>query len=293
VDSLRTERAHRLPRASSRDPAFPQPDPDKEEKGKGKERRIKEKEKEGEMVESALVGSDAATRNEVIKTAFLKTNDDLRARSFETSFSGSTAATVLLAGDKLVCCNVGDSRALLASYKNPRLLPNFQLPADVASQLHENDKIWLALPVSRDHKPDDVDEHKRIIAAHGRVEPFKEPNGDPVGPYRVWLENDNIPGLAMSRSLGDKVAQQVGVICDPEIFEMKLTPDDKFLIIASDGIWEFIPNDKAVELVVPFWIDNDPEGACDKLISESVQRWKSEDEVIDDITVIVIFLSIP
>ncbi len=245
------------------------------------------------MVESALVGSDAATRNEVIKTAFLKTNDDLRARSFETSFSGSTAATVLLAGDKLVCCNVGDSRALLASYKNPRLLPNFQLPADVASQLHENDKIWLALPVSRDHKPDDVDEHKRIIAAHGRVEPFKEPNGDPVGPYRVWLENDNIPGLAMSRSLGDKVAQQVGVICDPEIFEMKLTPDDKFLIIASDGIWEFIPNDKAVELVVPFWIDNDPEGACDKLISESVQRWKSEDEVIDDITVIVIFLSIP
>jgi serine/threonine protein phosphatase PrpC len=198
----------------------------------------------------------------------------------------------MLVGDRLVCSNVGDSRALLASYKSPTNLANFKLPEEVAAQLQKNDKVWLALPVSRDHKPDDADEHKRIIAAHGRVEPFQEPTGEPIGPYRVWLANENVPGLAMSRSLGDKVAAQVGVICEPEIFEMPLTADDKFLIIGSDGVWEFIPNDKAVEMVVPYWIDNDPEGACDKLISEAVLHWKAEDEVIDDITVIVIFLSV-
>ena len=68
--------------------------------------------------------------------------------------------------------------------------------------------------------------------------------------------------------------------------------DDKFIIIASDGIWEFISNTEAVEMVVNFWMKNDPEGAVDELVRVAVQRWKKEDEVIDDITCILIFLSI-
>jgi serine/threonine protein phosphatase PrpC len=71
-----------------------------------------------------------------------------------------------------------------------------------------------------------------------------------------------------------------------------LDKDDKFIIIASDGIWEFISNTEAVEMVVNFWMKNDPEGAVDELVRVAVQRWKKEDEVIDDITCILIFLSI-
>ena len=198
----------------------------------------------------------------------------------------------MLIGNKLVCANVGDSRAILASYKTPKSIKNIQLPPEFAD-LPENEKIWLALPLSRDHKPDDEEEYKRIIEANGRVEPFKEPTGEAVGPYRVWLKDENVPGLAMSRSMGDKVAAQVGVISEPEIYETTLTKDDKFIIIASDGIWEFLPNDQVVEMVVPYWEENNPEGACDKLISESVYHWQNEDEVIDDITLIVIFLSVP
>ena len=36
-----------------------------------------------------------------------------------------------------------------------------------------------------------------------------------MGPSRVWLAHEDVPGLAMSRSLGDYVAQSVGVIPDP------------------------------------------------------------------------------
>jgi len=50
----------------------------------------------------------------------------------------------------------------------------------------------------------------------GRVDPFREPNGHPIGPARVWLKVENVPGLAMSRSFGDAVAHSVGVIPDPE-----------------------------------------------------------------------------
>ena len=38
-----------------------------------------------------------------------------------------------------------------------------------------------------------------------------------VGPARVWLARQDIPGLAMSRSFGDEVAQTVGVISDPDV----------------------------------------------------------------------------
>ena len=120
-----------------------------------------------------------------------------------------------------------------------------------------------------------------------------EENGETVGPSRVWLKDESVPGLAMSRSLGDKIGAQVGVICEPEIFETTLTPDDKFLILASDGLWEFLPNDQVVELTVPYWEEGNAQGACDRLISEAVQRWEREDDGVDDITVIVVFLSSP
>lgn len=47
----------------------------------------------------------------------------------------------------------------------------------------------------------------------------------------------------MSRSFGDQAAAEVGVNAIPEITEMNLIEADKFMILASDGVWEFISND--------------------------------------------------
>ena len=44
-----------------------------------------------------------------------------------------------------------------------------------------------------------------------------------------------------------------------------------------------------MKLVIPFYIQNDPEGAVNKLIKEANAAWKKEEDVIDDITVIVVF----
>jgi serine/threonine protein phosphatase PrpC len=48
----------------------------------------------------------------------------------------------------------------------------------------------------------------------------------------------------MSRSIGDFIAHSVGVIPDPEVMRFELNPDHKFLIIASDGVWEFLSNEE-------------------------------------------------
>jgi serine/threonine protein phosphatase PrpC len=65
-----------------------------------------------------------------------------------------------------------------------------------------------------------------------------------MGPQRVWIKDEEVPGLAMSRSFGDKVAASVGVICIPEIKEYKYNKGDSFFILASDGLWEFIDNNE-------------------------------------------------
>ena len=49
----------------------------------------------------------------------------------------------------------------------------------------------------------------------GRVFPYKDEDGEQMGPFRIWLKDQNIPGLAMTRSFGDYIASTVGVIDEP------------------------------------------------------------------------------
>ena len=63
----------------------------------------------------------------------------------------------------------------------------------------------------------------------------------------------DVPGLAMSRSLGDYVAQSVGVIPTPEIDVYDITANDRYVVIASDGVWEFLSNERVAQLALPFY----------------------------------------
>jgi serine/threonine protein phosphatase PrpC len=78
----------------------------------------------------------------------------------------------------------------------------------------------------------------------------------------------------MTRSIGDLVAKSVGVTYDPEIkIVSNLTNEDKFIVIASDGLWDRIPNDEVTRLVASYFINRDAEGAATHLLNESVTRW--------------------
>ncbi len=73
-----------------------------------------------------MLSADKLKRNAVISEGFLKTSFDIRKRSFDCNYSGSTVVSVMIAGRKLICANVGDSRAILGAYKSKHahLLPN-------------------------------------------------------------------------------------------------------------------------------------------------------------------------
>ena len=162
--------------------------------------------------------------------------------------------------------NVGDSRAVLG---------------------RKNGDGADAVELSEDQKPDRPDEKRRILASSGRVHACRGPSGEPIGPARVWLAHQDVPGLAMSRSFGDGVAKSIGVHAQPEVSTVRRTPDDLFIIWATDGVWEFISSQEAVDMVQA---SESPRIACQKLVRESTRRWKAEEEVIDDITAVVAFL---
>ena len=109
---------------------------------------------------------------------------------------------------------------------------------------------------------------------------------------RVWLKNEDIPGLAMTRSFGDSMAARVGVNAIPEIQEYFLAPDDKIMVLASDGVWEFLKNQEVASIVYPFYLQKNAEGAAESLVRAAFKRWKREESVIDDITCIIVFLDV-
>ena len=94
----------------------------------------------------------------------------------------------------------------------------------------------------------------------------------------------------MSRSIGDGIAHSVGVIHEPEVTEHALQEHDVFVVLASDGVWEFLSNDDVVKIVYPCWKSGSPEIAAERVIKESLSKWKTLQDIVDDITVIVVFL---
>ena len=203
--------------------------------------------------------------SDILTRAFRHAERDIEKNSdIDANFSGTTCVMVLQVGEKILCANVGDSRAIMVK---------------------ENNKI---IPLSIDQKPDDPEETKRIVENGGEISQFEE-DGEKSGPFRVWKKGEEYPGIAMSRSIGDFIATTLGVVPVPKFLDEKIDSDTKFIVVASDGVWEFLENQKVADIVMPFYKKNDPDGACKALIKESTDWWNQEDVVVDDITAIVVF----
>jgi serine/threonine protein phosphatase PrpC len=178
--------------------------------------------------------------------------------SIETDFSGTTFTCAVIRDNYCVCANIGDSRTTIG-YRGAT-------------------GGIIAEEITHDHKPDTPAEKARIEAKGGRV--FAVEYDDGVdGPPRVWLGHMDVPGLAMSRSLCDSVAHTAGVSSEPEFFDYTFNNgrEDLILVMASDGLWEFMSNKEVLDIAVT---TTEPRFAVDRLISEANDRWMREEQVI-------------
>ena len=210
--------------------------------------------------------------SDIITDIFIKENTKLISNEMINSMlSGSTCVSCIYTPIKLITANVGDSRIILGKYNK------------------ENNK-WKSVDLTRDHKPSLPDEEKRILSKGGRIEPMKDEDNSFIGPPRVWLKEQDYPGLAMSRSFGDRVAHSVGVSEEPEIKDYIFCKEDKFFVVASDGLFEFISSQNIVEIIKDYYLSGDIVGCCEYLYELSKDKWMKEEEVVDDITMILVFL---
>ena len=210
------------------------------------------------------------SKEQILTKVFTSFNQELtKNKNIDTILSGSTCNTILFLDNTITCANVGDSRAVLCRYI---------------------DNEYKAIDLSRDHNPNEKDESERVTSKGGHILQYYDKIMKRfIGPKRIWLKNSDIPGLAMSRSFGDEIGHTVGIIATPEVREFKLEGNEKFMIIASDGVWEFISSQQCVDIIKEYYEKGDAEGGVDAIVKESVKRWRNEEETIDDITAIVVF----
>jgi len=153
------------------------------------------------------------------------------------------------------------------------------------------------LPLSHDHKPDSPNELKRIEAAGGYVRPavgdVLDDDYSPARIYRIKGQKGLGPGVTMSRSLGDLDGSGCGMLATPDVITHTVDPNvDDFLILASDGVWEFVDSEAAVNIVAAARADGKPaHEACRLLITRSALLWKvHEGDYRDDISAVVVYL---
>ena len=208
---------------------------------------------------------------DAIMAGFQMTQNDLLAnlvegkRNFDCIYSGTTATLAVLTLNSLTIGHVGDSKAVLGT-KDP-----------TTGQI-------TAVSVTIDHKPLVVGEKERILSAGGEIRTLE---GDSC--YRVFFHGKDFPGLAITRALGDVMTQSLGVIPTPDIYQHDISANDEFLLICSDGVWEFITADQAVRLV---WEKKQEKvhEAAEELAKLAWKSWlQSEEGIVDDITVMIAY----
>ncbi|KAI5082914.1 hypothetical protein GOP47_0002657 [Adiantum capillus-veneris] len=179
-------------------------------------------------------------------------------------FSGTTAVTLVKQGNDLIMANVGDSRAVLG--------------------VKFEDSV-VALQLTVDLTPNLPKEAERIRRCKGRVlalrkEPFVK---------RVWLPHENTPGLAMARAFGDYILKNFGVISVPEITHRRISKNDKFVVLATDGVWDVLSNEQVVRIVDAAQTRS---LAAQLVVDTAVRAWKVKypDAKVDDCAVVCLFL---
>lgn len=167
---------------------------------------------------------DAENADKLIKRCLLdtfkQTDEDFlkKASSQKPAWKdGSTATCVLVVDDMVYVANLGDSRAVMC---------RMEAAAD-------GQRRSVTLALSKEHNPTIYEERMRIQRAGGTVR-----DGRVLGVLEV------------SRSIGDGQYKRCGVISTPDLRRCQLTPNDRFIILACDGLFKVFSADEAVKFVL-------------------------------------------
>lgn len=185
-------------------------------------------------------------------------------QGFDVQLSGAACTLVVRKGTKIWLSHAGDSRVVVGSLKSSSIL------AETA-----------------DHKPTLPNERKRLEQLGSEVQTFTF--GADVSISRVFVKGTDYPGLCMSRSLGDQSVKEHGVVPTPDVTELDAVVGETFMVLASDGVWEFVPSKLVCSSLAKKLSTEGKDKCVARIVTESKKRWKAnEGTYCDDITAMVV-----
>lgn len=107
-------------------------------------------------------------------------------------------------------------------------------------------KAICLMPPEMDHTPKNMEEKIRIYNSTGEV---RESAIDKK--RRIYVRARMYPGLSISRSLGDALAHEIGVVSTPDIIEYNIG-NDLFMVHGSGGVWDFTSAEEVAELATSY-----------------------------------------
>ncbi|XP_050312532.1 protein phosphatase 1D [Anthonomus grandis grandis] len=215
------------------------------------------------------------------------------------STAGTTASVAFIRRGKIYIGHVGDSGIILG-YQEP------------------GTSEWKAKPLTKDHKPETPEEMRRIESSGGKVVSksgvprvvWNRPKIGHQGPVRRSTPIDEIPFLAVARSLGDLWSynsqnNQFVVSPDPDCSVMAIdTNVHRCLIFGTDGLFNMLSPSMAVHIVQQAERHNECEALSDDynkvwlnpsklLVEKALERWHATKMRADNTSAVTLMLDPP
>eukprot|EP00931_Biecheleriopsis_adriatica_P124213 TRINITY_DN99321_c0_g1_i1.p1 TRINITY_DN99321_c0_g1~~TRINITY_DN99321_c0_g1_i1.p1 ORF type:complete len:425 (+),score=43.87 TRINITY_DN99321_c0_g1_i1:64-1338(+) len=214
---------------------------------------------------------DTLSMAEALPLAFADAQSDLeRCFSAQQVWSGATVAMCCLHVEQQAAwvAHVGDSRVVLGDLTSGQVVF-----------------------CTDEHKAHDPEEYSRLEAAGAQVIQKRYDDGEVVS--RIFIPKTGVPGLAMSRSLGDGCLKKYGVSAEPEVADITGLWQDcaaPTVILASDGLWDTIGVEETVAaLAARCRSGRDVAIGVEALLRRSQRRWiEAEGDYCDDVTVLLV-----
>lgn len=193
--------------------------------------------------------------DESLKAGFLETDqqimDQIRA-AFKLGYgqvarTGSCALLAFVQENAITVANAGDCRCVLG-------------------QVSSSGDEFTAVPLSNDHNAMSEIEQAKLIKEHPGEEDvfvcrhkrscYVKSSLQPTRAFGdfclKYAEFNGPPYVNGDRSKGRHIKEPYSppyITAEPEIISKPVVKEDKFLIMGTDGVWDFLTNEEAVEIV--------------------------------------------
>ncbi|KAK1408014.1 hypothetical protein QVD17_39644 [Tagetes erecta] len=230
---------------------------------------------------------------QLTELAYLDMTDKVMDQYPELALMGSCLLVALMRDEDVYVMNLGDSRAIVAQHEEPQEVGSSGAGAlgdngaavdsiveskDALDNVTVHDMRLMALQLSTDHSTSIEEEVIRIKNEHpddnqcivnGRVKGrLKVTRAFGAGFLKQPKWNDSL--LEMFRN--EYIGNAPYVSCEPSLRHHHLCPRDQFLVLSSDGLYQYFSNQEVVSHVESF-MDKFPDGdPAQHLIEELLLR---------------------